>query len=299
MTDRLLQMAAFVHAAESGTFAAAAVKLGISAQMAGRHVAQLEDRLGARLLNRSTHSQSLTDAGVSYLRECKRLFELADAADATVSERNGTPRGTVRLSAPVGIGTTHIAPRLIELMSRHVALKIDLCLSDVVVDVVADGFDCAVRIGALPDSSMVARTLGTYRCIPCASPQYLARRGKPHAPKELEQHDCLDYVFAQRNAPNLWRLTRGNEAVTARVEPKLTCNDSRVLIDAALGGRGVIQVGELKVAHHLAAGHLMRILPDWQGPARPIQVVYAAHKQRTAKLRVVVDWLVESFAGLG
>ncbi len=180
-------------------------------------------------------------------------------------------------------------------MARYPSLKVQLSLSDGIVDIVDQGFDAAIRIGALPDSSMITRTLGIYRCIACASPAYIDLRGQPIRPEELENYDCLDYEFSNRGALNLWRFSRFDEVVAANIDPKLTCNDSRVLIDAALAGRGIVQVGELKVAEHLSTGRLVRVLPDWDGPSRPLQIVFASHKQRTAKLRVVIDWLVESF----
>lgn len=298
MAERLLGMAVFAKTAETGSFAAAAAQMGMSAQMAGKHVAALEQRLGARLLNRSTHTQSLTEAGRVYLTGCRRALAEAEAADASVAAQVGAPRGTLRLTAPVGFGTDHLVPRITRFLERHLEIAVELSLSDRVADFIEEGYDAAIRIGSLPDSTLVARTLAPYRVVACASPAYLERRGIPQTPEDLQRHECLDYVFPQYPAPRLWTFRTGERTIEVEPRARLVINDGRALVEAALVGFGIIRTGEMKVAEHLASGRLVRLLADYDGPRRPLQVVFASQRLQAPKLRVFIDWLVEAFADL-
>ena len=296
MADKLMGMAVFVKTAEAGSFAGAAASLDMSAQMAGKHVSALEKRLGARLLHRSTHSQSLTEAGQAYLEACRRVLAEVEAADDAVARQVQVPAGTLSISAPLGLGSVFLAPRLIGFLRQHPGVTIDLKLSDQIVDLVGGGVDVAIRIGDLPDSSLIVRTLAPYRMITCASPDYLERRGEPENPEDLLQHDCLEYAFPSWPAPHLWCFESAEGLVKVDPPSRFLINDGRALIEGALAGGGVIQTGEIKVADHLAAGRLVRLLSGYSSVARPIQVVYASQTLQPLKVRVFVDWLVGAFA---
>lgn len=299
MADRLAEMQAFLQAAEMGSFAAAAARLGLSAQMVGKHVAAVEQRLGTRLLNRSTRRQSLTEAGHLYLDGCRRALAAVDAAEACVTAQADTPRGLLRVTAPVAFGSARLVPDATRFLARHPEIRLHVELTDRRVNLVEEGFDAAIRIGEQPDSSLVSRTLAPYRLVLCASPGYVARRGMPSHPDELRGHECLDYVFPAHPAPPLWRFQ--NAGATVAVEPagRLLATDSRALIEAALRGGGIVLLADVLLAGHLAAGHLVQVLPGWVGPSRPMHLLSAARQARAAKLRAFLDWAGETFASVG
>jgi DNA-binding transcriptional LysR family regulator len=296
MSNQLTSMEVFVKAAESGSFAAAASQLAMSAQAVGKHVATLEKRLGARLLNRSTHTQSLTEAGIVYLAGCRRALAEAQAADASVSALTNTATGTLRVTAPLGFGGGGFLRSIVRFLNQQPTLGIELMLSDQTVDLIAEGYDAAIRIGNLPDSSLIARTLAPYRLVACASPSYLKDRGVPTKPADLIKHECLDYIFPKHPSPHLWSFIKDDRTVEVIPHARLVINDGRALVEAAVGGFGVVLVGEMKVREHLADGRLIRVLADYDNPCRPLQVVYASQRTQTLKVRVFVDWLIEEFA---
>ena len=193
MMDRLAAMAAFVKAADAGSFAAAAGPLGLSPQMVAKHVAFLEHRLGARLLNRTTRRQSLTEVGREYRERCRIVLAEATAADALAEEAMATPRGRLRISAPVTFGAHGLVPLVIRYLRDHPDVEVDLTLTDRFVDLVEEGYEAVFRIGPLADSSLMARALAPYRLIACASPAYLRARGTPLVPPDLVDHECLGY----------------------------------------------------------------------------------------------------------
>ncbi|AME26944.1 LysR family transcriptional regulator [Burkholderia sp. PAMC 26561] len=299
MADKLAGMQVFVKTAECGSFTAAASQLGMSAQMAGKHVATLEKRVGARLINRSTHSQSLTEAGRLYLEGCKLALAAVEDAEARVTDQIGVPQGALRIAAPIGIGSSLLIPHLISFLKAYPGVSIELNLSDRIVDVVAEGFDVALRIGNLPNSALISRVLCPYRMITCASPEYLADQGIPAMPEELEGHQCLDFTFPSHPAPNLWLFKSGEHVVQVQPKGRLVVNDSRSLIAAALLGFGIIQIGESKVQQYVRNGSLVELFKDYEGLSRPLQVVFASQKHQNPKVRVFIDWLVQAFAELG
>jgi DNA-binding transcriptional LysR family regulator len=295
MTDRLTEMEAFLKAAEAGSFAGAASQLGLSAQMVGKHVAAIEKRLGTRLLNRSTRRQSLTEAGRLYLEGCRRTLAEAEAAEAGVAAQVGTPRGTLRITAPVAFGTMRLVPEATRFLARYPEISLRFELTDRRVNLIEEGFDAAIRIGEQPDSALVSRALAPYRLVPCASPDYIARRGLPMHPADLHEHECLDYVFPVHPAPPLWRFDGNAATVTIEPNGRLFANDSRALIEAALRGGGVILLADLLLTEHLAAGRLVRVLPAYTGPSRPMLLMFAARQSQAPKLRAFLDWAGESF----
>lgn len=296
MTDRLGEMTVFLSAAETGSFAAAARDLGLSPQMVGKRVAAIEQRLGARLINRSTRHQSLTEAGHLYREGCRRTLAELQAAEAEVAAQATRPHGLLRVTAPVAFGTLRLVPDATRFLADNPEIRMDVELTDRRVDPVAEGFDAAIRIGDEPDSGLIGRALAPYRLVACAAPAYIARRGMPLHPDDLREHECLGYTFAAHPGPSLWRFPPEQRSEQVAVEARLVVNDSRALIEAALDGFGIALAAETLVEDHLAAGRLVRVLADHEGPVRPMRLLYAARSAQPLKLRAFIAWVCEVYA---
>ncbi|WP_419794781.1 LysR family transcriptional regulator [Pseudomonas palleroniana] len=295
MMDRLSSMHAFVMAAESGSYARAAERLNMSPQMVAKHVTALEQRLGARLLNRTTRRQSLTELGTAYYERCKHILTEADAADSLAQIMNDTPRGKLRITAPVTFGSYSLMPLITAFLRDHPEVEIDLHLTDRFVDLVEEGYEVAFRIGPLATTSLTARPLAPYRLVVCAAPAYLAARGTPLIPADLEQHECLGYAYWSRPADRKWLFQQGAATHEVAVSSRLRINESRALMSAALDGFGIVLGPEDFLRTALARGELVRVLPAFDAPSRPMHLVYTANRQRTAKLRRFVEAVVQRF----
>ena len=295
--DRLTSMAIFVRAVELGGFASAAKEADMSATMVAKHVNSLEARLGARLLNRTTRRQSLTEVGKLYYDRCKTLLAEVDAAESSVSALRATPRGTLRLTAPVSFGTRRLAAALAEFLRLYPEVNVDLSLSDRAADLVDEGFEAAIRIGKLADSRLVARRLQPYRSLLCASPEYIRRKGQPRTPQDLAAHDCLGFTYSARRGR--WHLSRGAEEKTVSFTPRLLANNGEALRQAALAGLGILSQPEILLAEDVRQRRLVRVLPSWSLRARPMHVVYVADRQATPKLQCFIDFMVKHFGGAG
>lgn len=293
IVDRLTSMAIFVRVVELGGFATAAKEADISATMVAKHVNALEVRLGARLLNRTTRRQSLTEVGKVYYDRCKALLADVDAAESSVSAMRATPRGTLRITAPVSFGTRRLAPALAEFLQLYPEVNVDLSLSDRVADLIDEGFEAAIRIGNLQDSRLVARRLQPYRSLLCASPDYIRQQGQPKTPQDLAAHDCL--AFSYSGLRGRWRLSRGTEEKTVNFTPRLLANNGEALRQAALAGLGILSQPEILLADDVRQKRLVRILPTWSLPARPMHVIYVADRQATPKLQCFIDFVVKYF----
>jgi len=254
--DRLASMAAFVKAAEVGSFATAANALRMSPQMMAKHVTWLESRLGARLLNRTTRRQALTDIGKAYYDRCKMVLAEADWADSLADEAKGAPRGRLRVNAPVSFGAHSLTPVIARYLRQYPKVEVDLVLSDRLVDLVEEEFEAVFRIGPLADSSFVARELAPFRIVACASPDYLRERGVPATPLDLETHECL--VHAPTSGPTVsdWRFVRGEENYKIDVKHRLLVNDAKALLIAALDGFGIAFIAEDLAREGLRSGRL-------------------------------------------
>jgi DNA-binding transcriptional LysR family regulator len=290
--DRLASMAAFVKTVEVGSFAAAATALGMSPQMIAKHVTWLESRLGARLLNRTTRRQSLTDIGRAYYERCKLVLTDADWADALADEAKGAPRGRLRVNAPVSFGTYSLTPVIARYLRLHSKVEIDLVLTDRFVDLVEEEFEAVFRIGPLADSSFMARELAPFRLIACASPDYLSERGVPATPRDLENHECLAYASTTRPAVSEWQFVRGEETHTLDVKHRLRVNDAKALLIAALDGFGIAFIAEDLAREHLRSGRLTKVLPDYATPSRPIHLLYHPDRRQTPKLESFISAVV-------
>ena len=281
--DRIAAMESFVHTVERGSFAAAAAGRGLSATMVGNHVRFLEARLGALLLNRTTRRQGVTEFGRSYYERCRAILAEIEAAEMAAEAVQAVPHGLLRVTAPVALGTTVLPRLLASYLGRHPGMKVDLVLQDHRLDLLADGMDVAIRAGALPDSSLVARALPALQLVVCAAPAYLAAHGTPGSPAELASHNCLDFAHAAE--PLLWRFKGGGGDVAVGVSGNLRINNGPALRAAALEGIGIVMQPAVVVADDLAAGRLVRLLAGHAAPTLELHLLTLPDRRPVPKLR--------------
>lgn len=289
--ESLTDIAVFVEVVEAGSFTAASGRLSLSKAVVSKYVTRLENRLGARLLNRTTRRLSLTEAGRVLYDRSRGALEEIDGARAAVSRLNQAPRGTLRINAPMSFGVLHVAPVIPTFLERYPELSVDMELDDRKVDVVAGGYDVSVRIAALPDSSLVARRLGPCRHAVVASPAYLERRGRPSSPGELGGHDVLTYRY-QQSAREWHFSTSGGRAIPVAVDGRLRMNNSLALREALLAGAGVARMPTFVVGEDIRAGRLVRLLPGYETIEVSIYAVYAERRHLAPKVRAFVDFMV-------
>jgi DNA-binding transcriptional LysR family regulator len=292
------EMAVFVRAVEAGTFSGAAQRLGIAKSIVSRRISSLEARLGTSLFHRTTRRLSLTETGLAYFERVRRSLADVAEADDVARRLQGELRGKLRVAAPMSFGRRHLSPAIAGFLAAHPQLDIDLDLNDRRVDLVSEGYDLAIRIGKLADSSLIARTLAPCRHVVCASPAYLAARGLPITPSDLaaQDHDCL--VYSNRPASEQWRFRVGDEwkeaPVTAR---RLGVNNGDVLRDAAVAGLGLIVLPTFIVSDAVVAGTLTVVLADYEFFDPSIHAIWPPNRQPSAKVRALVDFLTERFGG--
>lgn len=294
--EDLSAMAVFARVVEMESFSGAARALGLSKSAVSKRVGRLEDRMGLRLLNRTTRRLSLTEAGAAFYQGCRRVVAEAEAAERAVSRLASAPRGRLKVNAPMSFGVRHLAPALPDFMARYPELNVDLTLNDRVVDLVEEGFDLAIRIARLAESSLIARRLAPNRLVLCAAPSYLAAHGAPRAVEDLKGHECLLYSY--QTAGDAWRLCGPGGERRLAVTGRLRINNGDALLAAALGGLGVALLPCFICGQDLRAGRLIQVLPAWSGPAdTAIAAVYPASRNLSPKVRVFVDFLTERFSG--
>lgn len=283
--DRLASMAAFVKTVEAGSFAAAAVALGISPQMVAKHVCWLESRLGARLIHRTTRRQSLTEIGKAYCERCRTVLADADWADAIANEAKGAPRGRLRVNAPVSFGTHTLVPIIGRYLRQYPDVEVDLVLNDRFVDLVEEGYEAVFRIGPLANSSFMARQLLPFRLVACASPDYLQQHGVPAAPADLDRHACLAYAATSGAGASDWHFARAGENFRVDIKYRLRLNDAKALLVAALNGIGIAFISEDLARDALRTGLLVKVLPDYDTLSRPMHLLYHPDRRQTPKLK--------------
>ncbi|MBR1231791.1 LysR family transcriptional regulator [Bradyrhizobium sp. AUGA SZCCT0182] len=293
--DRLTQMELFVQTVELSSITRAAEKLGLSDSVASRSLSALEQRLGARLLERTTRRLWPTEAGRAYHQRCVQLLvELADA-DATVGQYSVRPSGVLSLTSSPSFAMMHIAPMLPEFWRLYPGLSIQILAANHYADAIESGVDIAVRTRPFePDSGITVRKLTQARYVPAASPKYLAERGAPSTPKELECHPTLIYGFSREIQPLVF--SRGDTTETVRLKPALLSSEGRVLCAAALAGGGILLQPMYTIYDDLKAGRLVPVLQDWHLPALAINLAYHSRKHQPAKIRVFIDFLLAHFA---
>jgi len=287
------QMAVFAKVVGAGSLSSAARELGLSPALVSRKLAALEARLGVRLINRTTRSLHLTDEGASYFEACSRLLAEIDEADAAVSAGRVEPQGVLRVALPASFGHLHVAPRIPAFAAQYPKVRLALSLSDRSVNVIEEGFDCAVRIAELEDSSLAARKLAPNRRVVCASPEYLARHGTPQAPEDLARHDVLttnDFAMSWD-----FKDPRGKPG-TVRVGGRYACDNWEVLREWAIAGLGIALKSTWDVYRHLQDGSLVELFPGYAFHSDvAIYAVYPHRRHLPAKTRVFIEFLAASF----
>ena len=288
--DKLRAMETFVRIVDRGSLTAAADALRTSLPSVVRTLAALEAELGVRLLNRTTRRIALTDEGREYSERCRRVLSEVDEAEAALSARRMAPKGRLRLTAPVTFGRLHVAPVATEFIVKYPAVQVDLLLLDRVVDLVEEGIDVGVRIGQLPDSSLVAIPVGQTRHVVCASPAYVKRAGTPKSLADLASHRCIN--FGGLSPGNEWTFGAGGRATRLSVTPALASNQFDAALDACVRGIGVGQFLCYQVQTLLDGGQLKLVLRDFEPPSLPIHVIFPNPRLLSASVRAFVDWTV-------
>jgi DNA-binding transcriptional LysR family regulator len=282
-------LAVFAKVVELRSFAAAAEDLQLSKATVSKVVSRLEARLGARLFNRTSRRLALTDAGRQLTERAAHILAEGEAAESDCLAQSSTPRGLVRLAVPMSFGLREVAPILPEFLSAYPDISVDLHLSDARVDLIGEGFDAALRIGVLPDSSLIARRLRPMELHLAASPAYLARRGRPTHPLHLAEHACLGYAYQQ--TPDLWRFTKGGEEAVVRPAGPLRVTNGDALTPALLAGLGIAMLPAFIVDEDLAAGRLEAILSDWSLPLAALHLLTPPGGPRPARVEALVEFL--------
>jgi DNA-binding transcriptional LysR family regulator len=288
--DKLRAMETFVRIVDRGSLTAAAESLRTSLPSVVRTLAALEAALDVRLLNRTTRRIALTDEGREYHARCQRVLAEVDDAEAALSARRAVPRGRLRVTAPVMFGRLHVAPVITEFVGKHPAVRAELILLDRVVDLVEEGIDVGVRIGRLPDSSLVALPIGETRRVVCASPAYLKRAGTPESPGDLAAHRCVS--FAGLAPGNEWTFASDGKSTHVMVTPALASNQIDPALDACVGGAGLGQFLSYQVRTLLETGKLKRVLAGFEPAPLPIHAIYPSARLLSSNVRALVDWAV-------
>ena len=293
--DRITGLRVFSRVASLGSLSAAARSLGMSQTMATKHLAALEERLGIKLVHRSTRRLTLTEAGRSYLEAAERILVDLEDADAQASAQSVEVRGTLRLNAPLSFGIREIAPRLLNLKERHPGLRIDLGLNDRFVDPIEEGWDLVIRVGALADSQMIARRIAPCRTVVCAAPAYLQHRGSPRRIADLKEHDCLGYTLSRSLGAERWSFgEKGRKTVP--VQGSLRANNGDCLLAAARAGQGIVYLPTFLVSADVAEGTLVTL--EFDEPTIDLDGVFAIYphdRRPPAKVRAVLDFFAERF----
>ncbi len=293
---QLQDMRIFAETVDTQSFTAAADRLGLSKQFVSKRIAALEKRLGARLLVRSTRKLRVTDLGLAYHERSRRILQEVDAAEQMVSNQTATPRGVLRLSAPMTFATMYLGALIPAFMQGHPEVSVELELNDRRVDLIDEGYDMAVRIGTLADSSLVARRITGVQLIACASPDYLRQHGVPKEPKELAAYACLIYGHAQRSE---WAFRVGSRTRKVAVSGPMRSNNGEMLREAAIAGLGLVVLPDFIVAAALADRQLVEVLEKFRPAAFAAYAVYPQHRQSSLLVRTFSEFLIEQFRQAG
>jgi DNA-binding transcriptional LysR family regulator len=286
--DRLASMSILVTAVEEGSLSAAARRLRTPLATVSRKVSELEAHLKTRLLHRSSRQLALTDTGRAYVEACRRILEDVGEAERAASGEYGAPKGELIITAPIVFGRLHVLPIVTDFLKAFADIDIRLVLADRVLDLVEDHVDLAVRIGALPDSSLVATRVGSIRQVVCGSPAYFADRGIPQSPAELRSHDCI--TFEGLMSTHAWTFSTGKSPTDVAIRSRLTLNTAEAAIDAAMAGVGIARVLSYQCANAVAAGALTVVLKSFEPAPWPVSLVYAGQRFLPLKLRAFLDF---------
>jgi len=291
--NKLREIECFIAVAELGSFVKAADALSISKAAVSRTILDLEARLGARLMQRTTRRLSLTEAGVLYLESCKQIVSALEDADHIISAGNTDPTGLLRINAPQTFGVQHMTRVWPALLHRYPGIKLDITLSDRIVDIVEEGYDLAIRIAHMPSSSLIYRKLATTRIVVCAAPDYLERHGTPQHPQQLKDHMVMGYTYAADK--DEWRFTGPHGAVSVKTNVRLHANNGDTCVAAALAGIGITRQPTFMLSQYIRSGKLVPLMPDFSCGELGIYAVYPSRTHLPAKVRATIDFLVQAF----
>lgn len=297
--DRLAALESFAAVVEAGGFSAAARRLERSTAAVSRQVGDLERRLGVRLLTRTTRRVQPTDPGLAYYERCRRVMDELTEADALAASEAVEAGGRLRVSAPVSFAVHRLGTLVPDYQAAHPRVEVHLNLTDRRVDLVAEGYDIAIRVGGLADQSLVARRLGTSRLLLCAAPAYAAANGLPASPAELADHECLRYTQGPEGREQVWSLRRGKESAQVRVRGGFVANNGDILQQAALAGRGIVLQPDFIARPALTRGELVPVLPEWDVGTLGIHAVYTQRSHLSARIRTFLDFLGDYLAADG
>jgi DNA-binding transcriptional LysR family regulator len=296
--DRLKQIESFAAVATKGSLTAAALAEGVAPAVIGRRIDALEERLGVKLLLRTTRRITLTHEGSAFLEDAHRLLKDLANAEASVSAGGVKASGHLRLTAPAGFGRRHVAPLVPRFAESHRDVSVSLNLSDRVVDLVNEGFDCAVRVGDLPDSSLVSLRLADNRRLCVAAPEYIKRAGAPQHPSELARHQCLT-LSSEAGQSRGWAFTIDGETAHLRPSGRYDCSDGQVLHDWCLAGQGIAWRSTWEVEHEVARGQLVSVLDEFAAPPNGIYAVFPQRKHLPLRVRLWIDFLKHTYGDAG
>jgi LysR family transcriptional regulator, transcriptional activator for dmlA len=286
------ELAFFCLLVKQGSLAATAREMNLTPPAVTKRLAQLEERLGVRLLNRTTRRISLTNEGEVYFANAQRILGDIEEMESLVSGSRAVPKGLLRVNAPLGFGRSYIGPAISAFTKRYPDVEVQLQLTDRPVSLPDEAIDVAIRFGEIPDSRLIAKKIAANRRLLCASPLYLKSHGRPESPADLARHDCI-VLRQNESAYGMWRLNRGKQGETVKVRGKLSTNDGEVALNWALDGHGILMRAEWDVAKYLRSGRLEQLLPDYETPAADIYAVYLERLNLSAKVSFFVDHLRE------
>jgi DNA-binding transcriptional LysR family regulator len=291
--DKIETMRAFVAVAQENSFTGAGRRLGLSTKLVSKYVQQLESLLQTQLFNRTTRSVSLTDVGAAYLERCRPILEQMDELDSLVRERQGALAGPIRLTAPTGFGSTRLTSALIPFLRQHREVELDMKLTDNRVAIVEEGFDLAIRIGALRDSTLIAKKLSDMPLIVCASPDYLDKHGRPKDPRALTTHTCL--VDNNQVELNVWRFRSGRNEHVVRLNGAVQANSPGAITQMAVGGLGIARCPHYAAEAALESGALEHVLPNYTTDVFGLYALYPPNRHLTRRVRALIDHLADEF----
>lgn len=291
--DRFSCMQVFVKAVELGSISAAAVELDLSSQVAGKHIRFLEQALEIKLLNRTTRQQSLTDAGRIYYEKAKHILAEMEEAEAFLAETRSTPRGKLRISAPVTFGNHALAPAITEFLKRYPEVSVELNLSNRKIDLVEEGYDIIFRSGELQDSGLLSRGLAPYKLVLCASPDYIRNSPVLETPDDLKHHECL--VFTHSILRTQWSFKGPDGISSALITGRFWTNSGEALRAAAIAGQGLLLQPYELVADDLVNGRLIQVLTEYQPVVGSLHILYSRDRRMTPKLKSFIDFIVLKF----
>ncbi|PHV06066.1 LysR family transcriptional regulator [Janthinobacterium sp. BJB412] len=294
--NKLQAMEVFVQVVDSGGFTRAAENMQLPKATVSTLIQALEAALAVKLLHRTTRMVSVTSDGAAYYERCLRILSDVREAEESLSRTRLSPSGRLRVDAPTGLAGDILIPALPDFFARYPDITLELGCSDRTVDLIEEGVDCAVRGGALIDSSLIARRVGIIHFVTCAAPAYLARFGRPTHPTDLERHQCINYFSARTGKIFDWDFARDGEQYRIPLPGRIALNDSNAYLAAGLAGLGILQMTNFLLEPMLADGRLELLLPDWTSEPLPVHVVYPQNRHLSAKVRVFVEWVAELFS---